>query len=751
MASGDNTPDLDYASTDALTLSGGSILDAAGNAAVLALPDPGSSNDGLASKDITIDYVAQQPANAVINTSGVTTLTAASAIPGDTVQWEVMAPGTTTFSPVSDSGVYSGATNSALTITDATSNMDWGQYEAVFTDAAGEVTTNAVTLGDYAVTPDQNSYSFATAKTAGFTLTTTPAIAAANETLTYTVVDNANGDNVHATSIPVTSTSQDIPVDLSSFTAAGQIVFTVYLTDASNNEGDWVQAYANLESTAPAAFTIAPTFPTLNTFSAADAGFTFSGAKVGDQIGYTVTSDGTPTSSQQSSITGNAGTVSEAGQTVNLDLSKLAPGNLTYTVTLTNPDGNSTSATATGTLASTFTVTPDTVVSGQPGEFKSAGGFTLGDAEVGATYNYTFTDSNQKTVTGSDKVTSPDEDITPIDLSSLADGPVTLSVTLTDPPGNTSDPVSPTTTMTIDPTAPTAVELSTSVVPSDAALGTQVALLQTVSAQAGTYGYSLVDSTDYPDDNAFTISDNQLLTSANFTSSGQSSYTILVQSTDQSPNSQGTSIQQQFVITVSDTDPITPTVSLDLSNPTVASNAAVGTEVGSLSTSVPTGGALGSTVNYSLVPGSDSNSLFQIVTVNGQPVLETNGTLTPNTTYNVLVQSTSTFLLSDVVDLTGVSGPYEYQVSFDPTQLPSSNYEFLAGNAGLISLMSYGPNGWTPAVNANLEFPGTQAKPNYLPQGSYSSFTTANSSATVSNSLGSSGIDPTANIGLGGR
>ncbi len=54
VASGDNTPDLDYASTGALLLFGSeSINDAAFNAAVLTLPATGS--DGLATKNIVID------------------------------------------------------------------------------------------------------------------------------------------------------------------------------------------------------------------------------------------------------------------------------------------------------------------------------------------------------------------------------------------------------------------------------------------------------------------------------------------------------------------------------------------------------------------------------------------------------------------------------------------------------------------------------------------------------------------------
>jgi hypothetical protein len=56
VAAGQNTPDLDYASTTALSLNGGSIKDASGNAAVLTLPATGS--DSLATKKIAVNSTA---------------------------------------------------------------------------------------------------------------------------------------------------------------------------------------------------------------------------------------------------------------------------------------------------------------------------------------------------------------------------------------------------------------------------------------------------------------------------------------------------------------------------------------------------------------------------------------------------------------------------------------------------------------------------------------------------------------------
>ena len=53
MAAGQNSSDLDYGSTAALTPNGGTIKDLAGNAAILTLP--ATHTDGLATKHIVVD------------------------------------------------------------------------------------------------------------------------------------------------------------------------------------------------------------------------------------------------------------------------------------------------------------------------------------------------------------------------------------------------------------------------------------------------------------------------------------------------------------------------------------------------------------------------------------------------------------------------------------------------------------------------------------------------------------------------
>ncbi|MCG8475423.1 MAG: hypothetical protein MI784_08120, partial [Cytophagales bacterium] len=80
--------------------------------------------------------------------------------------------------------------------------------------------------------------------------------------------------------------------------------------------------------------------------------------------------------------------------------------------------------------------------------------FTFAGAETGASYNYTFSSSGGGTpATSSGTVASATETVSGIDLSSLAEGTLTLTVTLTDPAGNAG--LAATDTESYDATAPT--------------------------------------------------------------------------------------------------------------------------------------------------------------------------------------------------------------------------------------------------------------------------------------------------------
>ena len=67
VQAGDTSADLDYLGTTALTLNGGTIIDAAGNAGALTLAAPGVANSLGANKAIVVDAVAPVFASASVN------------------------------------------------------------------------------------------------------------------------------------------------------------------------------------------------------------------------------------------------------------------------------------------------------------------------------------------------------------------------------------------------------------------------------------------------------------------------------------------------------------------------------------------------------------------------------------------------------------------------------------------------------------------------------------------------------------
>lgn len=69
VGSGDLSPDLDYASSAALQLNGGSILDAAGNDATLILPSPGTAGSLGANKSIIVDGIAPTVVSSMVDGS----------------------------------------------------------------------------------------------------------------------------------------------------------------------------------------------------------------------------------------------------------------------------------------------------------------------------------------------------------------------------------------------------------------------------------------------------------------------------------------------------------------------------------------------------------------------------------------------------------------------------------------------------------------------------------------------------------
>ncbi|MCE5268559.1 MAG: peptidylprolyl isomerase [Planctomycetaceae bacterium] len=310
-------------------------------------------------------------------------------------------------------------------------------YSVTLTDTAGNIgaAATATTTFDktaptgYSIAADSTQINAASDTNVGFTFSG----AAVGTTYNYTII--SSGGSATKTGTGTVPQSLHVSgIDVSSL-ADGQLTFSVTLTDAAGNVGTAATATATLDKVAPSGYYITADSTLLDAATAVSAGFTFDNATLGTTYTCTITSSG-----GSGSVT-RTGTIDSVTQHVTgIDVSSLPDGTLTYHVTLTDAAGNvGTAATATATLDKTaphdYSVTPgQTAIDAASA---SATSFTFAGAEVGATYMFTITSSGGgAAVTGTGLVSSATQQVTGIDVSSLPDGSLTYSVTLTDTAGN---------------------------------------------------------------------------------------------------------------------------------------------------------------------------------------------------------------------------------------------------------------------------------------------------------------------------
>ena len=92
--------------------------------------------------------ITTQPANTTICSTGTTSLTVIAAGTSPSYQWQLSTDAGATWNNISNTGVYTGATTSTLTMTAVTTSMNGNQYRAVITGTApcGAVNSAAITL-----------------------------------------------------------------------------------------------------------------------------------------------------------------------------------------------------------------------------------------------------------------------------------------------------------------------------------------------------------------------------------------------------------------------------------------------------------------------------------------------------------------------------------------------------------------------------------------------------------------------------
>jgi hypothetical protein len=124
----------------------------------------------------------------------------------------------------------------------------------------------------------------------------------------------------------------------------------------------------------------------------------------------------------------------------NIDVSQLADGPLTYTVTLTDPAGNEIE---TSVIVTKDTAAPQLVIDSVTDPIDSGNEASVvisGTGEAGATITVVATDGNLTTIAYMTTVAQGGAwSINNVDVSMLADGTITFTVTATDAAGNATE------------------------------------------------------------------------------------------------------------------------------------------------------------------------------------------------------------------------------------------------------------------------------------------------------------------------
>ncbi len=255
----------------------------------------------------------------VIAGSNVSFTVAASGYPTPTVQWQVSTDGGTTWTAIS------GATSTTLTLTSVTAAMNGYEYEAVFSNSVGSVTTTAATLTvDYApsVTTNPTNQTVTVGQNAAF-------IAAANGNPTPTVQWQVSTDG--GTTWTAISGATNTTLTLTSVTAA----MNGYLYEAvfTNSVGSATTSYASLTVDYAPTVTTNPTGQTVT---------------AGSNVSFTAAAGGNPSPTVQWQVSTDGGTTWTA-------ISGATSTTLTLTSVTTAMNGNEYQAVFTNSVGTAIT------------------------------------------------------------------------------------------------------------------------------------------------------------------------------------------------------------------------------------------------------------------------------------------------------------------------------------------------------------------------------------------------------------
>ncbi|MCP3887453.1 MAG: hypothetical protein GY702_01075, partial [Desulfobulbaceae bacterium] len=429
-------------------------------------------------------------------------------------------------------------------------------YSAGWSESAGVILHFLLTSNDsspkgYSVSIDQASIDSGNETGLSFTFSSAEVSATYNFS-----IDDTNGSTSPVTGNgTISSATQQITnINVSSLDD-DTLTLTVYLTDVNGNQGEDVTDTITKDSAAPTGYSVSIDQTIINSTNETDLSFTFSSAEVSATYNYSIDD----TNGSTSPVTGN-GTISSATQQItNVNVSSLDDDPLTLTVYLADANGNlggdvTDSVTKEVTAPTGYSVSIDQTIINSTNETGLS--FTFASAEVSAAYNYSIDDTNGSTspVTGTGTVSSSTQQITNINVSSLDDDTLTLTVYLADANGNQGEDV--TDTITKEVTAPIgySVSIDQAIINSTNETGLSFTF---ASAEVGAaYNYSIDDTnggTSAVTSSGTISSATDKITGINVSSLDDDTLTLTVYLTDTNGNQGGN---------------VTDTVTKDATSPT---------------------------------------------------------------------------------------------------------------------------------------------------------------------------------------
>ncbi|MCT7956699.1 Ig-like domain-containing protein [Laspinema palackyanum] len=193
VAAGQNTNDLDYANTTALSLNGGTIKDSATNNAILTLPSPGAANSLGANKNLLVDTTAPT-ATSFTPVDNATNIAVGANLVVNFNEAIQKGTGNIVIKKVSDNSVVEtiAVTDAKITVSGSTVTINPTADLAADTDYYVEIANGAIK--DSA----GNNYAGITGATAWNFKTALPADTTAPTATSFTPVDNATNIAVGA-------------------------------------------------------------------------------------------------------------------------------------------------------------------------------------------------------------------------------------------------------------------------------------------------------------------------------------------------------------------------------------------------------------------------------------------------------------------------------------------------------------------------------------------------------------------------